>query len=176
MNAWGLCYNEYEERVIRFRGQHRNVLTLWNDLAYHFLHIRSKFSEPVNCLLPVEKLLALSPDRIMSIPAIGPVKAAVYRELYASLKAYPNPLRDRSLDISREGLAMFAPAGTTSSRISVAFHFFWRHFSIGGDVPLLDQLEVFCGEMQDRKKWPRGFGKPHLELLSGWLHYLKKRL
>lgn len=174
MGTWGLSYGEYEERV-GFRGGHRNILTLWNDLAYHLLRIRSKFSEPVDCLMPVDTLLALPPDKVQSIPGIGPSKAAVYRELYNSLKAHPNPLRDRSLDVSKEGLTMFAPVDTSGSRISVAFHFFWCHFSVGGDKPMLDHLEVFCSEMQDRKRRPAGFGKPHLELLEGWLHYLKKR-
>lgn len=166
-------FAEFKERV-GARGQKGNAVGgLWNVLAEYLLGFQRSNDEPANCLLPVDTLRRLTPREVKSIPGMGPARVTVFGALYQSLRENPDALRDRTLEISREGLAAFAPSNTAKdkTRASVA----WRGLFYGvGATPTVDQIAAFCATSRSGGERVPGFGGSHIELLERWVEHLRK--
>ena len=167
-----LSYSEYEERV-RSEGCTGNVGGLWNALAgyFHGYHVVKRSGEPAKCTLPVGELIKLVPAEAKKLPRIGAAQFKVYQALYRSLMNNSAQLRDRSLDITREGLGVFAPPSRSKVFVTTA----WKGCSSRGSAGSLTvgQIEEFCTAIRGGEQPPRGFHEEHLRLIEAWLKHLK---
>ena len=168
-------FAEFRERV-EAKGHRGNAIAgLWNDLAKYLIGFqRPKGSEtPADCLLPVNDLLKLTLEEVVSIPGLGSAKRTVFGALHQSLRDNPNIFRDRTIEISREGLMAFAPSNTATdkTRASVA----WKGLVRGvGVSPTVSQIAAFCVNQRKGGERVPGFGESHIELLERWVERLRK--
>lgn len=168
-------FSEFKERV-QAKGHRGNAIAgLWNDLAKYLVgfHRQGGNDKPADCLLPVNKLLKLTLEEVISIPGLGSAKRTVFGALHQSLRDNSDVFRDRTVEISREGLAAFAPSSTPTdkARASIA----WKGLVNGVGVhPTVNQITAFCVNRRKGGERVLGFGESHIELLEEWVEHLRR--
>lgn len=168
---------ELQERVKSSNFKANVVTGLWNLLALRLLSIKRPVEGPAKCMLPLEKLLQLSPEKAKNLEGMGPARFAVYKVLFESLKLSPAALRDRSREVRLENFLAFA-VGNHANFVGLAWNRFIGEMypSVGlsrNEAASLDKLESFCERMKDKGRRKDIIHESHYNLLCAWLRHLK---
>lgn len=98
-------FAEFKERV-QAKGHRGNAIAgLWNDLAKYLVgfHWPRDNEAPAECSLPVNELLKLTLEEVISIPVLGSAKRTVFGALHQSLRDNPSAPRVQTIEISHKG-------------------------------------------------------------------------
>ncbi|HET6746801.1 MAG TPA: hypothetical protein VFH06_01705 [Candidatus Saccharimonadales bacterium] len=168
-------FEEFKERAKARDFNPRNVTVMWKWLAEHRGGYELRDYVLTDCTIPLETILSFTPSMAEGAKGVSLVLLKVYRFVYQSLLDDPSPLPDHDEEVTRENLRKFAP-DVHPGTITSAWHEFRRAMSgLSEEQPLIEQLELFCGRMEDRDNWPIAFKPAYDKLLRDWLKSLQSQ-